>query len=92
MAQVTVYWRPGCSFCWSLRRALQRAGVEAVERNIWDDADAAGFVRSATGGDETVPTVDIDGRVMVNPRPKQVLAALGLSQPSVLDRLLRRAN
>ena len=71
---VTVYWRRGCLHSALLRRRLRRAGLEVVERNIWDDPDAAAFVRRHAGGDETVPTVDVAGTVLVNPGARQVLA------------------
>lgn len=79
---VTVYWRPGCAYCERLRRKLRRAGVPADERNIWSDEQAAAFVRSVNGGDETVPTVVIDGRALLNPHPNHVLALLGLDPPA----------
>lgn len=44
--------------------------------NIWRDPDAAAFVRSVAGGNETVPTVVIHGRPVVNPSPRIVIAAL----------------
>jgi glutaredoxin len=44
--------------------------------NIWEDPEAAAFVRSVADGNETVPTVVIDGHPMVNPAPSQVVAAL----------------
>jgi mycoredoxin len=71
--QVTVFWRPGCPYCWQLRTKLERAGVEVEEINIWEDAAGAAFVRSVTGGDETVPTVRIGTRSFVNPNPKHLL-------------------
>lgn len=71
---VTVYWRPGCRFCASLRRRLRRAGLATEERNIWSDPEAAAFVRSSTGGDETVPTVAFAGTVLVNPSARRVVS------------------
>lgn len=44
--------------------------------NIWRDPDAAAFVRSVADGNETVPTVVIDGHAYINPPPGQVVAAL----------------
>ena len=44
--------------------------------NIWEDPNAAAFVRSVADGDEMVPTVAIDGHPIVNPAPSQVVAAL----------------
>jgi mycoredoxin len=83
-AGIVVYRRAGCPFCASLRRKLRRGGVATVERDIWADADAAAFVRRHAGGDETVPTVDVAGTVLVNPTLREVLAAArraGLAVP-----------
>ena len=40
--------------------------------NIWQDAEARAFVRSVNDGNETVPTVVIDGRAHTNPDPALV--------------------
>ncbi len=81
MAQsVTFYWRPGCGFCTSLHARLDAAGVEMEPHNIWDDPEAAAFVRSVARGNETVPTVVVAGRGLVNPRPAEVLAALASAE------------
>lgn len=69
---VDVYWRPGCPFCASLRRGLRRRGVNARWHDIWEDPEAAAVVRAATGGDETVPTVVVGGRALVNPSARTV--------------------
>jgi mycoredoxin len=70
---VTLYWRPGCPYCWRLRTRLKLAGVHVDEINIWEDPAGAAFVRSVTGGDETVPTVRIGTRSLVNPSPRELL-------------------
>lgn len=72
--EVVVYWRPGCPFCSTLRRRLAKGGLATREVNIWDDPDGAARVRAAAGGDETVPTVAVAGRVLVNPPARTVLA------------------
>lgn len=73
---VHVYWRPGCPFCASLRRGLRRSGLAVEWHNIWEDKRAAAYVRSVTGGDETVPTVNVAGEALVNPSRRQVLSAV----------------
>ncbi len=78
---VEVMWRPGCPFCGSLRRGLSRAGVATIEHDIWSSADAAARVRSATGGDETVPTVFVVDRALVNPSVRQVVDAIRAADP-----------
>jgi mycoredoxin len=74
--QVTLFWRPGCAFCWRLRTKLKRAGVDVDEINIWEDPAGAAFVRSVTGGDETVPTVRIGAQSLVNPSPRRALEVI----------------
>ena len=76
-APVTFFWRPGCGFCSRLRRDLLGAGVALDERNIWDDPEAAAFVRSVARGNETVPTVVVRGTALVNPPAREVVALLG---------------
>jgi mycoredoxin len=73
---VVFYWRPGCGFCTSLRRQLERAGVTLEMHNIWEEPDAAAVVRRAAGGNETVPTVGVAGQYLVNPRARRVLELL----------------
>jgi mycoredoxin len=86
---ITVYWRPGCPFCMMLKRSLSRAGVTTTEINIWDHPDAAATVRGAAGGNETVPTVEVGGRFLVNPSARQVMAAAGI-EPAGRARPRRR--
>ncbi len=71
--QVTLFWRPGCPYCWRLQTTLKRAGIDVNEINIWEDPDGAAFVRSVTGGSETVPTICIGERSLVNPSPSDLL-------------------
>lgn len=76
--RVVVYARPGCSYCFRLRVALL-TGPQPVWVDIWDDPEAAAFVREVNHGDETVPTVVIDGEMHTNPPPGMVRAALAAS-------------
>lgn len=82
LAEITVYWRPGCPFCMMLKRSLDRAGVVTTDVNIWDDPAAAAVVRGVARGNETVPTVEVDERFFVNPSAGQVLAAAGIEPAS----------
>lgn len=47
-----------------------------MERNIWTDPAAAARVRAATGGSETVPTVVIGSRALVNPSAALVVEVM----------------
>ena len=51
---------------------LNFAGIEFAQVNIWEDVDAAAFVRSVARGNETVPTVSIGAVALVNPSAKTV--------------------
>ncbi len=73
---IVFYWRPGCGFCAMLQRSLDSHGISYDALNIWDDPEAAAFVRSVADGNETVPTVVVGGRAMVNPSIQQVLEAM----------------
>lgn len=69
---VVVYSRPGCPYCFRLRRGLRRRGVEFTEIDIWQDPAAAAAVRAVADGNETVPTVHVAGQWLVNPRAARV--------------------
>ncbi len=81
---VVVYWRPGCPWCGRLLRWIDRAGLPVDLRNIWDEPDAAEELRAITGGDETVPTVNVAGVGLVNPSPKVLTAAVHEHLPGLL--------
>lgn len=86
-----VYWRPGCGFCVMLERRLTAAGIDYERRNIWEDAEAAQFVRMANNGNETVPTVVIGTDVFSNPPASLVFEKLGIEPPEgPFTRLLKR--
>lgn len=82
--QIDLYWRPGCGFCSSLRRGLDKVGLDRVEHNIWDDPHHAAVVRRHANGNETVPTVVVGDRGLVNPSAKQLLAFLAEQAPHLL--------
>ena len=59
-----------------LMRGIEEAGLEIEARNIWEDPEAAAFVRSVIGGNEIVPTVSLGDRNMVNPSINDLLALI----------------
>jgi len=81
---VHFYWRPGCGFCSMLRRGLDKAGIETIDHNIWDDPDDAAIVRFHANGNETVPTVVIGEVGLVNPSTRQLAQYLEQSAPHLL--------
>jgi glutaredoxin-like protein len=82
--EVVVYSRPGCPYCMLLRLGLRRTGLEYTEVDIWQDPEAAAYVRSVADGNETVPTVTVGGTAMVNPSTQQVMAAVAEHAPQLL--------
>jgi mycoredoxin len=82
---IEFYWRPGCPFCIALRSRLRRSRIPVREVNIWADPDAAARVRGVAGGNETVPTVFVGERALVNPNIKQVIALVRETAPHLLD-------
>lgn len=72
-AELTMYTTQWCAFCRRLKRQLAKDGIEMTEVDIERDPDAAEYVMSVNGGNQTVPTVVFpDGSVMVNPSAAQV--------------------
>jgi len=59
MGNIELYTRPGCPFCFALRRRLRKLGIECLETNIWNDPEARDRVRAVANGNETVPTFHI---------------------------------
>lgn len=73
---MTIYWRPGCGFCIRLLRDVDAAGLDHELINIWEHPEAAAFVRSVAAGNETVPTVTVGAKALVNPSLGDIQAAL----------------
>jgi len=80
-SEVAVYWRPGCPYCSRLRRDLHRLGLPVTEVNIWEDPAGSAIVRSAAGGNETVPTVIVGSTALVNPSAKAVVETMQRVDP-----------
>lgn len=76
VGEVVVLHRPGCPYCLKMRFVLGPLAERATWADIWADDAAAARVREATGGDETVPTVLVDGEAHVNPDPDWVRSRL----------------
>jgi mycoredoxin len=77
--RLTVYTTTRCSGCTMAKAVLDRAGIDFEEIDIDRDADAAATVLAINGGYRSVPTILLpDGRVLVEPSRRDLLAALGL--------------
>jgi mycoredoxin len=68
-----------------LERSLAKYdGLPIQRHNIWEEPQAAAFVRQHANGNEVVPTVKVGDTVMVNPSADEVLAAMAIEMPDQL--------
>jgi mycoredoxin len=80
--QITMYSTPWCGYCRRLKSQLDREGIGYTEVDIEQVPDAAKYVMSVNGGNQTVPTVVTipagggDPIVRTNPSLAQVKADL----------------
>ncbi|BCJ72440.1 mycoredoxin [Catellatospora bangladeshensis] len=77
---LTMYSTTWCGYCHRLRSQLDREGIDYTVIDIEQDPNAADFVMSVNGGNQTVPTVRFaDGSALTNPsiiQVKERLAAI----------------
>jgi mycoredoxin len=76
-AGITMYSTTWCGYCRRLKSAMDREGIAYREVNIELDPQAAEFVMSVNGGNQTVPTVLFpDGTALTNPSLAEVKGKL----------------
>ncbi|CCH77389.1 putative enzyme [Nostocoides japonicum T1-X7] len=70
---VTMFTTSWCGYCRRLKAQMDREGVAYSEVNIEETPDAADFVMTVNGGNQTVPTLLFpDGSVATNPSINEV--------------------
>jgi mycoredoxin len=76
---ITMYTTRWCGHCRRLKRQLDDAGISValVDIDLDENARHGARIEARTGGYRVVPTVEIDGALLVNPTLEQVRAALG---------------
>jgi glutaredoxin 3 len=77
-AEVVLYCTQWCPSCRSARLFLKEHQIEYVEVDITRDRDAAARVRGWADGDETTPTFDIGGKIVVDWDKEKVSELLGI--------------
>lgn len=80
MSSITMYSTTWCGHCGRLARQLDDAGISYRVVNVDQDVQAGDRIITATGGARTVPTIEVGGRLLVNPAVSEVRAALSSSQ------------
>jgi mycoredoxin len=74
---VTMYSAEWCGHCRRLKRQLEEAGIDYIEVDIDEHTDFGDRIARHTGGPRTIPTIEISGRLLVNPTVGEVQAAIG---------------
>jgi mycoredoxin len=70
---LTMYSTTWCGYCHRLKTQMDREGIQYQVIDIERDAEAAKFVETVNGGNQTVPTLRFDDGVsMTNPTIVQV--------------------
>lgn len=75
-ARVVLYTTAWCSYCRSLKRALEEASIEYAEVDIEEEPRYGAVIESLTGGFRTVPTASVCGKYLVNPTLDDIVQAL----------------
>jgi len=74
---LTMYSTTWCGYCHRLKTQMDREGIQYQVVDIERDPQAAKFVESVNGGNQTVPTLLFaDGSTMCNPSAAQVQTKL----------------
>ena len=73
---VTLYTTSWCGFCRRTKRDRDGQGIPYDEVDVEEHPEVGERIERATGGARTVPTLEIGGRLLVNPRPEEIEAAL----------------
>ena len=73
-----MYCTPWCSTCRQARAYLAQNGIAYTEIDISKDRAAAARVRGWANGNETTPTFDIDGTIVVDFDQARLRATLGM--------------
>ncbi|HZA19470.1 MAG TPA: glutaredoxin domain-containing protein [Actinomycetota bacterium] len=73
---VTMYSTEWCGHCRRLKRQLGEAGIGYLEIDIDVERHHGDRIVAVTGGYRTVPTIEVRGKLLVNPTVEQVREAV----------------
>ena len=73
---VTMFSTAWCGYCRRLKRQMEEAGIPFTEVDLDDDASHDDRIIAKTGGYRTVPTLEVNGQLLVNPTLREVQSAL----------------
>jgi mycoredoxin len=75
--KVTLLTTEWCGYCRRLKRQMDEAGIAYREVDIDLHRSYGERIAAVTGGNWTVPSVEVGGRLLVNPSVAEVDRALG---------------
>ena len=76
--EITIFTRPWCGGVLRVKRWLDRRGIPYTEVDITQDPEAARRVEALNGGNQSVPTILIDGvHVATEPSTEELERLLG---------------
>jgi mycoredoxin len=73
---ITLFSTTWCGHCHRLQRQLDAAGIAYEVVDLDEHPRHGERIRRATGGNRTVPSVDIEGHLLVNPTVNQIARRL----------------
>ena len=76
MSEIRVYGADWCEDTQATRNHLDSLGVPYRYINVEQDSQAQNWVKQQNGGKQKTPTLDIDGRVLVEPNERELEQAL----------------
>ena len=76
MPKIKMFTTTWCGICVHTKRYLLSKNVEFEEIDIEEQPEYGDLIEEATGGFRIVPSLDIDGTLLVNPSRQQIDAAL----------------
>ncbi len=77
-ARVMLYCTSWCPDCRRARAYLKDHNIDFVEIDVGRDREAAARLRGWANGNETTPTFDIDGKIMLGYDTNKLKAVLGI--------------
>ena len=81
MPDVKMYTTAWCGICKHVKRYLNSKNVAVEEIDIEEHPEFGEMIEKATGGFRIVPTLDIGGKLIVNPSRPEIDSALGGARP-----------
>ena len=76
LPDVKMYTTTWCGICVHVKRYLETKNVSIEEVDIEEHPEFGDMIEQLTGGYRTVPTLEIDGKLLVNPSRQEIDAAL----------------